>query len=314
MSKRPDVPKYFVLCTANLDGSNFSEILKDSKRQMSHVRVSSDHKRVTFTRFNKFNEDGIAIEENGYEETEIMLSRLDGTNLQSVVSPDKKYTNANSYWTPDGNELLYVSTNNPQLKEEKPQIYRYNLKSSQRNIVPVPSHLYPFDPHARGDLMVIPAGTKDIPKNRIWIMNRDGKNARKLSPAGKKGGHEFDPKLSPDKSKVAFMRFKKGMSPIDGVDIIVVDIKTGTEKILSKPGNKNLDAMPEWSSDGKLLIFWHLNFKHINKSGIYTIRPDGTDRRKVPLPEGYYYMMPSFFPGTGSGKDAKIIVAARRFF
>ena len=93
-----------------------------------------------------------------------------------------------------------------------------------------------------------------------------------------------------------------------------MDIKTGVEKNLSEPGNKNLDAMPEWSSDGKLLIFWHLNFKHVGKSGVYTIRPDGRERRKVPLPKGYYYMMPSFFPGTGSGKEAKIIVAARKFF
>ena len=56
------------------------------------------------------------------------------------------------------------------------------------------------------------------------------------------------------------MTKKGGNGPIH---IIMVDVITGEEKdltALSNPGDNNdIDGLLEWSSDGKLLIFWHLN-------------------------------------------------------
>ena len=69
--------------------------------------------------------------------------------------------------------------------------------------------------------------------------------------------------------------------------------------------------VPEWSGDGQLLIFWHVERSDLRQSGLYTMQPNGSDRRRVPLPHGYFYSMPAFFPGQGSGRDARIIYSAK---
>ncbi|MHC4115779.1 MAG: TolB family protein [Planctomycetota bacterium] len=182
--------------------------------------------------------------------------------------------------------------------------------------MPTPKALSPSDPHQRGKLIVFPVIHADKKKpNTIWIMNEDGTKARQLtkpvlakSLKGKKLRYrlgDFDPKISPDGSKVALMRQVKK----EDWHIIVVNVNSGEEKDLSPGGT--VDAMPEWSSDGKLLVFWHVDPKNPLKSGLYTIKADGTERKKIPLPRGYFYSMPSFVPGEGSDKQTRIIYSAR---
>ncbi|MHC4532315.1 MAG: TolB family protein [Planctomycetota bacterium] len=303
--------EYFAVYIATLDGKQVEEVIRDPRREMNHTRISNDLQWITFTRFNKFNNAGYAVEEEShYMNTEVMRCRINGSELSSIVPPRKGFINANSYWASDGKRIVYVSTDNI---KKRPQLHVVNADSRKIDVIPVPEELYPTDPHMHGGLIVYPAKRLQLRKNRIWIMNINGSEARQLARADKNAGEEFDPKISPDKTKVAFMRYR-GKIPREGVQIIVADIQTGTEKNLSVPGSRNIDAMPEWSSDGKLLVFWHLNWADFfGKSGIYTIRPDGTGRKKVPLPKGYSYTMPAFVPGTGSGDNAKIIYAARKF-
>lgn len=301
------VPDYFAICTATLDGRNFTEILRDSKRQLSHIRVSNDHRWMTFTRFNKMDSNGIAVAEDGYEQTEIMLARTDGSKMEAIVPPRKGVANANSYWTPDNKGIIFTSTREKNIG----QIYKIDLATRKITRVPMPQGLEAADPHMVGNLLVY-TGKEKGKTFAIRIMHIDGTQDRPLTPArGDHGKGEFDPKLSPDGTRVAFMRIMKG-NPRGRVHIIVADLKTGDEKDLSGSGEKGRDGLPEWSSDGKLLIYWHLAARDFRKSGLYTIHPDGSGRRKIPLPRGYVYSSASFFPGTGSGKDAKIIFSVRR--
>jgi Tol biopolymer transport system component len=240
-----------------------------------------------------------------------MLSRIDGSGTKELVPRKQKQVNCNSYWTPDGNGVIYFSSENP---DKLAQIYIKDIASGKRTRMPIPNKgVHATDPFLRGDLVVYPAhrpGKNE--EGRIWIMRKDGKNARQLTGVRAVSYGDLDPKISPDMSRVAFYRYKSNKGEAGGVDLVMIDIKTGKETILSKPGNKDLDAMPEWSSDGKLLVFWHINRTDFKKSGIYTIRPDGTGRKMIPLPAGYLYTMPSFFPGEGSGKNARIIFSARK--
>ena len=303
-------PQYFALNIATLDGKKIEEVVKDPRREMNHVRVSEDMKWVTFTRFNEYNKSGYAMEEHEgtYTNTEVVICRTDGKDLQSIVPPKKKFVNANSYWTSDGTGIIYISSENA---KRRPEIKLVNVGSRKITSIPTPAHLFPTDPSIRGNVIVYPAKRRKLPTHRIWIMNSDGTGARQLSRAGRKAGQENDPKISPDGTQVAFMRYQEG-GIRNGVHLIVADINTGAEKDLSGAGSRNIDAMPEWSSDGKLLVFWHRNRRDKKKHGIYVIRPDGTGRRKVPLPDGYSYTMPAFLPGTGSGDNAKIIYSARK--
>ncbi len=305
--KRKNVPEFFGIATSSLSGGKLKVILKDPKREMNHARVSNDHKWITFTRYNKLNRKGVAVEEGGYENTEIMLCRIDGSELQTLVPPKKGVINGNGNWTPDNKGIVYVSTDNP---EKKPQILVIDIATRKISRLPVPEKYYPTDPHMVGNLLVYPAKTRRFRQNRIFLMQSDGTHVKQLTLREARSMGDHDPKLSPDKSKVALLR-RYGKKEWH---IVVVNVETGMEKDLSMPFvAEDADLVPEWSSDSRLLVYFHLNWKApIHTNGLYTIRPDGTGRRKIPLPKGYFYTMPAFFPGTGSGKDAQIIFSVRK--
>ena len=62
----------------------------------------------------------------------------------------------------------------------------------------------------------------------------------------------------------------------------MVDLATGRELNLARPNT--VDAVPEWSSDGRLLIFWSVVRDNLKESGLWTMNPDGSGRRRIPLP------------------------------
>jgi len=295
---------------STLDGKNMKPIITDSFREMNHARVSPDKKWVTFTRFNN-RKKGLAEEKGGYLNTEIMICRLDGTGLRSLTPHRRLKAFVNSYWTPDGKGVIFI---NNDLLKKRFQISYIDIATGHIRRVPTPPDHVASDPHQWGNKIVFPViGREDNP-NGIWIMNADGKDARQLTrPIVPKSAMNLkprpgdsDPKISPDGTKVACTRHIGKAN----LHTIVVDIETGEEKDLSK--GLTCDVMPEWSSDGKLLVFWHADPKVPRNSGLYAIRPDGTDRKRISLPRGYFYKMPAFFPGEGSGKDARIIFTAKK--
>ncbi len=301
----------FGIYTCSLDGGNLKRLISDSYREMNHARLSPDHQWITFTRYNRRGRKGLAVEVEGYRETEIMIMRPDGTGLESLVPPRRGKVAANGYWTPDGKAILYVSNDNPQ---RRGQINRVDLATRRVTQVDLPGHLWMADPHPVGEKLVFTVYRPEDKINSIWLRDREGAAVRQLThpvfppvtePLPVHLG-DFDPKISPDGSRVAFFRHVGKQN----WHVVIADANTGSEKDLSD--EVALDMVPEWSSDGALLIFWHLDLSDLRNSGLYTVRPDGTARRKVPLPLGYFYSMPAFFPGDGSGEDARIIFSAKR--
>ena len=276
---------------------------------MTHPRVSPDGELITFTRYNKKGRGGLALEELGYEDTEVMLIRADGTGLETIIPPENGIVAGNSSWTPDGRGLIYVSTDNP---EKKPQINHIDLDTREISRLPTPANLRTTDPHIVGDRLVFPVQDGEYPA--IWTMKADGSEARQLTypaiPEPEDKGHfrlgDYDPRLSPDGSRVAFMRYFGKAN----WHMIVADVETGEERDLSPP--KSVDSVPNWSSDGKVLIFWHADPKDLPKTGLYTVKPDGTERKMIPLPRGFLHKSPDFFPGEGSSGQTRIIFAATK--
>jgi len=291
-------------------------IIGDPTREMTHARISPDKEWVVFTRYNK-KRRGIALERNSqYKKTEIMIMRLDGTKVQTLVPPQKGMIAANGSWTPDGKGVIYVASE----KGGKETTINY-IDVATRRITPlrVTKDRWAGDPYQVKDWLIYNNIRPKLQLSTVWLMKSDGSDARQItapafSKAMKKRAKpplgDYDPKLSPDASRVAVQRnVGKGV-----FHIVVADVKTGEEKDLSapylKPGATVADCLPGWSSDGRLIIFWHGDTEHLPNSGLYTILPDGSDRKRVPLPHGYFYKTPCFFPKEGSDKNTRIIFSA----
>jgi Tol biopolymer transport system component len=300
----------FGIYTSTLSGEDVRLLVSDSSRQMTHPRVSPNRQWITFTRYNRKGFfSGLAEEKGGYKQTSIMLARIDGSDVQTLIPAKKGILNCNSTWSSDGRFLVWLTTENPQ---RRPQLRKIDLKTRKITNIPTPPGLATTDPHVVGNRIVFPVVGGDA--HYLWIMDLDGRNGKRLTfpnfgtskRAGKHQLGDYDPKLSPDGSKVAFMR----LYGKEGWRIFVVDVKTGIERDLSGP--HRIDTLPDWSSDGKRLLFWHIDKKALHRMGLYTMRPDGSDRRMIPLPRGYLHGHPHFFPNSGSSPNAKIIYRATK--
>jgi len=304
-------PDRFGIYTSKLDGSDMRKVTTDAYREINHARFSPDKKWITFTRYNRKGLDGLAKEDGNYIESEIMLVRPDGSELQSLVPARPGIVSANGYWSPDGTSILYVSNDNP---KKQGQISRVDLASRAITAVKLSGEPWAADPHAVGSKMAFSVFSPDKKTTSIWIIDQEKNVTRqltspkavKLEGDAKAPPGDFDPKISPDGTKVALMRHAGEKN----WHIVVVDLLTNKETLLSS--GTTVDGVPEWSSDGRKLIFWHVNVKDIKESGLYIMNPDGTTRQRIPLPRGYFYTMPAFLPGEGSSPDTRIIFSAQK--
>ncbi len=301
-------PDRFVIATARLDGSDYRIIYARPDKDMTHARVSPDGRRIVFTGYNRRGKEGLATEDSGYENTEVAILNLDGTGLETIVAPKPGVIASNGDWTPDGKAIFFVSTDNPQ---RTPELRQIDLATRQITRLPTPEGLQASDPHRLGERLIFPVKVGRKGADPLWVMNIDGSGARQVTRPPRSSSDEglygdFDPKLSPDGSKAAFMR-------IDGGNtwrVMVVDLATGEEKRLSPPDG--MEWLPTWSADGKLLLFTRVDPKRVQETGLYTMTPEGQERRKVPLPPGLYYNHGTFFPGEKASPTARIIFSGSK--
>lgn len=302
-SEASKTPALFGIYTARLDGSDVQTIMTSADRELTHPRVSPDGSRIVLTRYNNRGADGKATEAQGYENTEIMILNLDGSGLETVIAPKPGVIASNGCWTPDGKGLIYISTDTP---DRRPEIRLVDLETRRISRMPTPPGLSVSDPHWVGDELVFPV--KGERSDALWTMKADGSRAHQVThPANarKPGSAEpygdFDPKLSPDGSRVAFMRIYSGSA----WQVMVLDLNTGTERDLTTGGV--IEGLPTWSSDGKRLLYRHIDLKKPEETGLYTMTPEGSDRKMVPLPRGFLYNHASFYPGDASSQGDRLI-------
>jgi Tol biopolymer transport system component len=301
-------PDRYAIATARLDGSDFRIVYSRPDKDMTHARVSPDGSRIVFTGYNKRGKEGLANEDSGYENTEVAILNLDGTGLETIIAPKPGVIASNGDWTPDGKSIFFISTDNPQ---RAPELRQIDLATRAITRLPTPDGLQASDPHRLGDRLIFPAKVGAKGADPLWIMNVDGTAARQVTRPPRSSSRDglygdFDPKLSPDGSKAAFMRIDGGLT----WRVMVLDLKTGEEKRLSPPDG--MEWLPTWSGDGKLLLFTRVDTKNVKETGLYTMTPEGAERRKVPLPAGLYYNHGTFFPGEKASPSARIIFSASR--
>ena len=126
---------------------------------------------------------------------------------------------------------------------------------------------------------------------------------------------ENDPKLSPDGTHVAFMRW----APNSGVNgfgwrifIVPVTSPLSEVNISASLGDSllNNDALPEWVDDTTLVFVNIDSTVTLNTRTIHVMQRDGSGRRQVILPDGYRYS--DVYPFRDNQGDQELLISAEK--
>ena len=311
---RADPADHFSVWTSRMDGSDRKLVLSNPRRELTHTRVSPDLQWIVFTTYHNAGQDGFAKEDGGYANTEICLFKLGGTEIKTIAGPVPGEINANASFSSDGKRIIFCSTRSG----KGALLYWYEIATGLITLVPTPSWLHRLsDPHQAGDKIVFPSGAEaGGGLQGIWMMNRDGSQARQLTFPQKSSGApaeaisqgDYDPRLSPDGLRFTILRNVGG-----AFHVVLVDAATGKETDLTEPlfpeRKQTAEGVAAWSSDGRLLIFRHIALPREGPQGvgIYVMKPDGSGRKRIPLAKGEFpHVQPEFFP-EGSGDQSRVI-------
>ena len=109
-----------------------------------------------------------------------------------------------------------------------------------------------------------------LPTRKIWIADRDGKNARKLSDGP---ADEYHPVVSPDGTKIVFVSEANGSR-----DVWMMD--ADGKNALPLTDDPGLEEHPCWSADGKQIAYVALP-KDGGNFDLWVMNADGSGKRKL---------------------------------
>ena len=142
-------------------------------------------------------------------------------------------------WTPDGNELLYVSFEN-----RKPVIYRQSLLTAARRVV-ANFRGNNSAPAMSPDMRGIAAALTKEGGTQVYIVAADGRNVRRLR---KSVGIDTEPDFSPDGERLLFMSDESGTPQI-------YEMRIGGGKARRLTFGARYNASPKYSGAGKHAVF-----------------------------------------------------------
>ena len=128
------------------------------------------------------------------------------------------------------------------------------------------------------------AFTKD---SRIWIMNSDGSQGRPISDPPRVGEWgsanlpfgDYDPRISPDGSRVVFERLLGDETPHGNYDFFAIDLESSQETRLTSTGYAQ--GLASWSHSGEELVYIVGAIDQAGQYDIYLMSADGTNNRSI---------------------------------
>lgn len=311
-----EIPDKYGIYTSSLEGDDTKLLIADPKREMSYASISPDKTMITFTRFNKTHMLYEKAEETeSLLNTEIVIANIDGTDIESIVPPSPYVVNYASVWSDDGKDIYYVSTDD--VDTEKTVINRINLESRMVQTISPREFYAVSSPHQVGDKLVYSVEKAKGDIHTIWLQDLNTHKARRVSlpeipHAIIRYSHkdaitgDFNPKLSPDGTKVAFTRHLGN----GRFNMIVRDLDTGKETNYSK--QKSVDMVGGWSNDGKQIVYYHGDQDSDRNLGLFIVNYSTGYKQSIPVPEKMFCKTPTFFPDEGSDSDTKLIYSGKK--
>ena len=270
-SPLPEVPHQDRWGIYNLDlTSQAVHLIYSSPDAISTARINSAGDRFVFAQ---------EVGGTGYEYSEIFTLGVDGQDLQRLTEND--VWDLYPSWSPDGTQIVFLSW-----RESDMDLYVMQADGSNVERL-FDSGDHDADVHWATNRIAFTSG------NRLWIMRDDGTNANALTDpphAGEWGNAnlpsgDYDPRLSPDGSRIAFERMVDTVPANGSYDLFVVDIDGANLTRLTNSGYSQ--GFASWSHDGTRIVYIVAAINGTGQFDIYMMNADGSDNHSI---------TPSWFP------------------
>lgn len=246
------------------------ELIHASPKKISFLCLNSAGDRFAFSQ--KMNGDGD-------EHEEICTIGVDGHGFTRLTS--NNFWDLYPSWSSDDSQIAFLSRRDTDL-----DIYVMDADGSKvRKLYDSGSH--DADIHWMGDRIVFTA------YNKIWSIKDDGTELLQITDppnAGQWGNvnlpfGDYDPRLSPDGSKVVFERLWGDNTPHGNYDLYVANSDDTGETRLTNNGYAQ--GLAAWSHSGDRIVYLVAAIGSEGKYDIYMIKSDGTENRDI---------TPDYFP------------------
>ncbi len=232
-----------------------------NQHQLTHLksisltpRWSPDSSKIAFTCYVPF---------RGVTSAQICIYSTDSDRLISF--PRYRGSNSSPAWTPDGQQLAFMSSQNGE-----PEIYIANLNGSglkRLTFAAGVSTSPAFNPKT-GQQIVFVSDRAGDPV--LYLANTDGTNVQRLDMPDM--GYVVDPAWSPNGQLIAF----SWRRPSGNFDIYVMDIVTRQLVELTRDEGRN--ERPSWAPDGRHIVF---ESTRTGTRQIWSMLADGSQPRQL---------------------------------
>jgi len=260
----------------------------------SSLRLSNDGDKLVFAQ---------KIDGQSNDDMEIFTIGIDGENLARITT--NHFWDLYPVWSPDDTRIAFLSW-----RENDLDIHVIDADGGNDRKL-FDSGFHDADIDWVGDTIVFTS------QFTIWRMNSDATQPIEVtSPPGRgQWGNanlpmgDYDPRLSPDGSKIAFERLEDVNKPNGGYNIYVINHDGSGEKRLTDTGYAQ--GLANWSHSGMELVYIVAAISGEGKYDIYLMNSDGTENHNI---------MPDYFPADllchsplFSKDDSKILFIGQRW-
>ncbi len=245
-------------------------LLHSAPREIQSLRLNNAGDAIVFCQ---------KMDGDANEFYEINTVRLDGGNPRRLTS--NALWDLYPAWSPDDSQIAFLSW-----RETDLDIYIMEADGSD------PRRLYDSggqdaDIDWVGDRIVFTAGS------RVWTVGADGTGARQLTDPPRAGEWgranlpfgDYDPRLSPDGTRIVFERLEGDTSPHGNYNLFVVNADgTGETRLTA---NGYAQGLAGWSHAGDRIVFVVAAVNGAGRFDLYVMNADGTGSRDI---------TPRFFP------------------
>jgi TolB protein len=246
------------------------DLIFSSPDEMTSLRQNPVEDRFVFS---------MKVDGGDLEHTEIFTVEMDGSDLRQLT--ENNQWDVYPAWSPDGSQIAFLSWRDSSL-----DIYIMKADGGDPKSL-YDSEAHDADIHWAGNQI---AFTRD---SQVWIVDEDGTGAYQLTDpprAGEWGNAvlpfgDYDPRISPDGSRVVFSRMVDDRSPHGNYDLLLIDVDGSNEIRLT--ANDYTQGLSSWSHSGDRILFIVSAVDDVGKYDLHMMKDDGTDIQDI---------TPSYFP------------------